>query len=77
MEVNNSNILESNLFQVWRRLLRIRSIYFHPLEQYHGWIKFASLCRQEGQLNLARKTLEELLGKEVRPRLQISSDVSF
>lgn len=57
--------------EVWRRLLRIRSIYCHPLEQYHGWIKFASLCRHEGQLNLARKTLEELLGKEVRNFLLI------
>eukprot|EP01127_Copromyxa_protea_P018907 TRINITY_DN6037_c0_g2_i1.p1 TRINITY_DN6037_c0_g2~~TRINITY_DN6037_c0_g2_i1.p1 ORF type:complete len:1532 (-),score=302.75 TRINITY_DN6037_c0_g2_i1:8-4603(-) len=50
--------------EVWRRLLRIRSIHCHAIEQYHGWIKFASLCRHEGQFNLARRTLEELLGPE-------------
>eukprot|EP01029_Cantina_marsupialis_P018394 TRINITY_DN422070_c0_g1_i1.p1 TRINITY_DN422070_c0_g1~~TRINITY_DN422070_c0_g1_i1.p1 ORF type:complete len:2040 (-),score=648.42 TRINITY_DN422070_c0_g1_i1:182-6301(-) len=45
---------------VWQRLLGVRTLLLPPQRNVSTWIKFASLCRQDGKLNLALRTLRAL-----------------
>ena len=46
---------------VWQNMIELRSMVLEPLEQMEAWIKFASLCRNGGRLELCRASLSKLL----------------
>eukprot|EP01130_Rhizamoeba_saxonica_P013003 TRINITY_DN5522_c0_g1_i2.p1 TRINITY_DN5522_c0_g1~~TRINITY_DN5522_c0_g1_i2.p1 ORF type:complete len:981 (+),score=219.79 TRINITY_DN5522_c0_g1_i2:47-2944(+) len=46
---------------VWRRILAVRSIAISPNDDLQTWIKFSSLCIKSGKLDLARKSLINLM----------------
>jgi FKBP12-rapamycin complex-associated protein len=46
---------------VWQRILHVRSLVLKPEDDSHMWIKFANLCRKNGRMNLAEKTINSLL----------------
>ena len=48
----------------WQRILAVRSLVLTPNEDMGMWLKFSSLCRKSGRINLARKTLTTLLGTD-------------
>eukprot|EP00117_Sycon_ciliatum_P040328 scpid3818/ scgid5118/ Serine/threonine-protein kinase mTOR; FK506-binding protein 12-rapamycin complex-associated protein 1; FKBP12-rapamycin complex-associated protein; Mammalian target of rapamycin; Mechanistic target of rapamycin; Rapamycin target protein 1 len=48
----------------WQRILRIRSLVLADEDNIDTLIKFASLCRKSGRMELSRKTLCRLLGVE-------------
>ncbi|XP_065842793.1 serine/threonine-protein kinase mTOR-like [Oscarella lobularis] len=48
----------------WQRILQVRSLVVEPHEDRRTWIKYASLCRRNGRLNLSQKTLIMLLGSD-------------
>ncbi|KAG9294210.1 hypothetical protein G9A89_021569 [Geosiphon pyriformis] len=47
--------------EVWQKILKVRSLVITPKENMEMWIKFANLSRKSGRLELAEKTLRELL----------------
>lgn len=47
--------------EVWQALLGVRALVLPPTEDIETWLKFASLCRQNGRLSQARSTLIKLL----------------
>ena len=49
---------------VWQRVLKVRSLVLTPRENMQMWIKFANLCRKNGRLALAEKTINSLLGED-------------
>ncbi|KAK0535707.1 phosphatidylinositol kinase- protein kinase tor1 [Tilletia horrida] len=51
---------------VWQRILSVRSIVLTPEDDIDSWIKFANLCRKSGRMVLAQKTINSLLGSDVR-----------
>ncbi|CAH1757738.1 9252_t:CDS:10 [Entrophospora sp. SA101] len=46
---------------VWQQVLKVRALVISPKENVEMWIKFANLCRKSERLELAEKTLRELL----------------
>jgi FKBP12-rapamycin complex-associated protein len=48
----------------WQRILKVRSLVVTPHEDMRTWIKYASLCRRSGRLNLSHNTLVLLLGTD-------------
>ncbi|XP_044740220.1 serine/threonine-protein kinase Tor [Chrysoperla carnea] len=46
----------------WQRILQVHSLVLSPQEDMHTWLKYASLCRKSGSLNLSHKTLVMLMG---------------
>lgn len=49
---------------VWQQLLSVRSLVLSPREDVTTWLKFSSLCRKSGRLNLSHKVLVSLLGSD-------------
>lgn len=47
--------------QVWQAVLAVRELVLPPSEDIETWIRFASLCRQNGRISQARSTLIKLL----------------
>ncbi|CAG8550536.1 9156_t:CDS:10, partial [Ambispora leptoticha] len=47
--------------EVWQRILKVRTLVISPKENMEMWIKFANLCRKSNRLELAEKTLKQLL----------------
>lgn len=47
--------------QVWQVLLAVRALVLPPTEDIETWLKFASLCRQNGRISQAKSTLIKLL----------------
>ncbi|KAB2095069.1 hypothetical protein ES319_A01G009900v1 [Gossypium barbadense] len=47
--------------EVWQVLLAVRALVLPPTEDIETWLKFASLCRQNGRISQARSTLIKLL----------------
>ncbi|KAK8706592.1 hypothetical protein V6N13_050150 [Hibiscus sabdariffa] len=47
--------------EVWQALLAVRALVLPPTEDIETWLKFASLCRQNGRISQARSTLIKLL----------------
>ncbi|CAE7461324.1 tor [Symbiodinium sp. KB8] len=45
---------------VWHRILSVRSLIVVASEDADSWIKFASLCRSTGRLNMSHKVLHGL-----------------
>jgi len=43
--------------EVWQRILAVRMVVIHPMDDLDSWLKFSSLCRRSGRLHLARKVL--------------------
>lgn len=54
----------------WASILRVRCLLIPPEEDVDVWIRFSVLCHQNGRENLARRTLEGLLGATSRHTLQ-------
>lgn len=50
------------LVEDWRRIIQVHSLVVSPQEDVHTWLKYASLCRKSGSLNISEKTLVMLLG---------------
>ena len=46
---------------VWQQILKVRTLVISPKENMEMWIKFANLCRKSDRLELAEKTLRQLL----------------
>ncbi|KAK0535702.1 phosphatidylinositol kinase- protein kinase tor1 [Tilletia horrida] len=55
---------------VWQRILSVRSIVLTPEDDIDSWIKFANLCRKSGRMRLAEKTINSLLGTDMRSQRQ-------
>ncbi|KAJ3213356.1 phosphatidylinositol kinase- protein kinase tor1 [Clydaea vesicula] len=51
-------------FDIWQKMLRIRSIVIKPKNDLTTHIKFSTLCRKSGKLNLASKSLLSLLNNQ-------------
>ena len=47
----------------WNRILNVRSLVISPKTDQRTWLKYASLCRKSGRLQLSHRTLVEILGK--------------
>ncbi|CAG8528851.1 8861_t:CDS:10, partial [Acaulospora morrowiae] len=47
--------------EVWQQVLKVRALVISPKENMEMWIKFANLCRKSDRLDLAEKTLKQLL----------------
>ncbi|XP_074572810.1 serine/threonine-protein kinase TOR [Curcuma longa] len=47
--------------EVWQAVLAVRELVLPPSEDIETWIRFASLCRQNGRISQARSTLIKLL----------------
>lgn len=45
----------------WQRILMVHQLVLKPEKDERTWLKFASLCRRNGRLNLSQKTLTMLL----------------
>ncbi|RHY15363.1 hypothetical protein DYB36_008895 [Aphanomyces astaci] len=43
--------------KVWQHLMLVRSLVLNPKDDVHVWLKYARLCRQNGQLHLAFNAL--------------------
>ncbi|XP_055916701.1 serine/threonine-protein kinase Tor [Eupeodes corollae] len=52
------------LVEDWRRIIQVHSLVVSPQEDVHTWLKYASLCRKSGSLQLSHKTLVMLLGSD-------------
>lgn len=52
------------LVEDWRRIIQVHSLVVRPQEDVHTWLKYASLCRKSGSLQLSHKTLVMLLGTD-------------
>eukprot|EP00871_Galdieria_phlegrea_P006008 jgi/Galph1/895/GphlegSOOS_G5664.1 len=55
--------IQSSYFY-WYRILRVRSLVFHPFEAIDEWIRFTSLCRKAGRLPMSAESLGWLLRKD-------------
>eukprot|EP00475_Leptophrys_vorax_P026942 TRINITY_DN3834_c0_g2_i1.p1 TRINITY_DN3834_c0_g2~~TRINITY_DN3834_c0_g2_i1.p1 ORF type:complete len:1031 (-),score=234.09 TRINITY_DN3834_c0_g2_i1:66-3158(-) len=47
---------------VWQQILSVRTLVVSPSEDIQTWLKFSSLCRKSGKLNLSYKVLINLMG---------------
>lgn len=52
------------LVEDWQRIIRVHRLVISPRDDMHTWLKYASLCRKNGSLTLAHKTLVMLLGAD-------------
>eukprot|EP01061_Rhynchopus_euleeides_P015097 TRINITY_DN25909_c0_g1_i1.p1 TRINITY_DN25909_c0_g1~~TRINITY_DN25909_c0_g1_i1.p1 ORF type:complete len:1763 (+),score=695.63 TRINITY_DN25909_c0_g1_i1:221-5290(+) len=59
----------ANSVQCWRDILQVRTLLVNPVEDCGTWLKFVSLCRNQGQHGLEKKTLFSLLGHEYETSL--------
>ncbi|KAJ2945763.1 hypothetical protein O0L34_g605 [Tuta absoluta] len=50
------------LVEDWRKMLQIRSLVLTPREDFHTWLKFASLCRKTGSISHAHKIVISIIG---------------
>jgi serine/threonine-protein kinase mTOR len=50
---------------IWQRILRVRSLVLEPEDNSQILIKFANLCRKNGRMVLAEKTINSLLPENV------------
>ncbi|QQP56713.1 Serine/threonine-protein kinase TOR, partial [Caligus rogercresseyi] len=48
----------------WQRIMQVRSLVLSPREDQRTWLKYASLCRKSGRLQLSNKTLVTILGTD-------------
>ncbi|XP_071805479.1 serine/threonine-protein kinase mTOR-like isoform X2 [Asterias amurensis] len=46
----------------WQRIIQVRSLVINPQDDLRTWLKYASLCRKTGRMQLSHKTLVMLLG---------------
>eukprot|EP00755_Sulcionema_specki_P018103 Sspe_Gene.66045::Locus_39040_Transcript_1_1_Confidence_1.000_Length_4442::g.66045::m.66045/K07203/MTOR, FRAP, TOR; serine/threonine-protein kinase mTOR len=54
----------ANSVHHWNCILQVRTLMFHPIEDVDTWLKFVSLCRNQGQHHYEKKTLLLLLGHD-------------
>lgn len=55
----------------WQRILQLRSLVLTPQDDQRTWLKYASLCRKSGRLQLAHKTLVNILGSDPCENLDV------
>ena len=46
----------------WQKIMHVRSLVITPQSDQRTWLKYASLCRNSGRLQLSKKTLGQILG---------------
>ena len=56
----------------WQRIMQVRSLVISPQDVQRTWLKYASLCRNSGRLQLSHKTLVTILGKDPMDNLDVS-----
>jgi hypothetical protein len=49
---------------VWQRVLSVRSLLLTPQQQIDAWLRFAALCREQGQAHSSLSVLHRLLGAD-------------
>lgn len=62
---------------VWQQILKVRTLVISPKENMEMWIKFANLCRKSDRLELAEKTLKQLLVGDQKLEVIHSSVIYF
>ena len=53
--------------ETWQRMLKVRALVLTPKENIDMWIKFANLCRKQGRIGLAEKSLRSLQSAQLDP----------
>eukprot|EP00095_Tigriopus_kingsejongensis_P005635 maker-scaffold420_size176246-snap-gene-0.24 protein:Tk05635 transcript:maker-scaffold420_size176246-snap-gene-0.24-mRNA-1 annotation:"target of rapamycin" len=48
----------------WQRIMHVRSLVISPQTDQRTWLKYASLCRKSGRLQLSHRTLVTILGTD-------------
>jgi hypothetical protein len=46
----------------WQKIIQVHTLVISPQDDMYTWLKYASLCRKNGNLMLCHKTLVMLLG---------------
>ena len=46
----------------WQRIMNVRALVISPKTDQRTWLKYASLCRSSGRLQLSHRTLVDILG---------------
>ncbi len=54
----------------WQRIMQVRSLVISPQSDQRTWLKYASLCRKSGRLQLSHRTLVSILGKDPSDNLE-------
>ncbi|KAI6231501.1 Serine/threonine-protein kinase TOR [Aphelenchoides besseyi] len=54
----------------WQKILLVRSLVLSQAELRTMWVKFASMCRQQGKMSMSRRVLCNLLGQPEGTELQ-------
>ncbi|KAJ9451057.1 (UPF0240) [Diplonema papillatum] len=57
----------------WNDILQVRMLLLNPVEDCDTWLKFISLCRNQGKHRLENKTLLLLLGHDHEPDFEPST----
>ena len=52
-------------------MFQVRSLVISPQDDQRTWLKYASLCRNAGRLQLSHKTLVTILGKDPLDNLEV------
>ena len=48
----------------WSRILEVHKLVLSPKEDERAWLKFSSIARREGRLDLSKRILLDLIGKD-------------
>ncbi|XP_063975702.1 serine/threonine-protein kinase mTOR [Diachasmimorpha longicaudata] len=48
----------------WQKIIQVHTLVVSPQDDMYTWLKYASLCRKSGSLQLCHKTLVMLLGMD-------------
>ncbi|KAF0683063.1 Aste57867_24843 [Aphanomyces stellatus] len=57
--------------KVWQHLMLVRSLVLNPKDDVHVWLKYARLCRQNGQLHLAFNALSNVGADVLAAQLEL------
>ncbi|XP_058788970.1 serine/threonine-protein kinase mTOR isoform X2 [Phymastichus coffea] len=52
----------------WQKIIQVHTLVISPQDDMYTWLKYASLCRKSGNLQLCHKTLVMLLGADPSQR---------
>ena len=66
-----ADFLISQCLHVFLAMFQVRSLVISPQDDQRTWLKYASLCRNAGRLQLSHKTLVTILGKDPLDNLEV------
>jgi FKBP12-rapamycin complex-associated protein len=55
----------------WQRIMHVRSLVISPQTDQRTWLKYASLCRKSGRLQLSHRALVNILGVDPSDNLEM------